>query len=82
MNKGDIFTDLKTIFRSVFNNQRLEISETSKATEIDEWDSLNHAALLSAIECHFNIKFKLIELIDLNDVGTITDAIEKKLAKG
>ena len=81
MKKNDIFVELQGIFRTVFNNNRIEISETSKAADIDDWDSLNHAALISAIEGHFGIRFKLTELMDLNDVGTIVEAIEGKLGQ-
>jgi len=82
MSREEIIAELNGIFKSVFNNQGIRISETSKAAEIDEWDSLNHAALIVAIEEHFQVKFKLAELMDFNDVGKITTALEMKLPKG
>ena len=81
MKREEIFTELNVIFKNVFNNQKMTISETSKAAEIDDWDSLNHAALIAAIEGHFEVKFKLMELMEFNDVGKIITSLEMKLPK-
>jgi acyl carrier protein len=76
----DTFSQTQDIFRQVFKSDALEIQETTTASDISAWDSLNHIRLVSALEAHFGIKFALGELQKLKNVGMMVDLIEKKLA--
>ena len=79
MNREIIFHNVQDIFRDVFDEDTLNISDKSSSDDIEEWDSLNHINLVSAIEKEFNIKFSLTELISLKDVGSMIDLMILKL---
>jgi len=55
------------------------IKNATSSDEIEDWDSLNHINLVSAIEKEFKIKFALGELMALKDVGAMVNLIVEKL---
>ena len=81
INDNDLLVQLQNIFAQVFNNTQLKILPTTTADDIDAWDSLNHAILIDTIEKHFQIKFDLMDMLNMRDVAAICERIsEKKLA--
>ena len=72
-------TIVQNICRKVFNDSSLIITDQTSATEIANWDSLNHVVLIMEIEKVFNIKFALGELQDLKNVGSLVQIIDKKV---
>lgn len=80
MNRDEIFESLQKIFIDIFDDDDLIILDSTNSDEIEDWDSLNHINLVSAIEKEFNIKFALGELMALKDVGAMVDLmINEKL---
>jgi len=78
MTKDEIFSGVQEIFRDIFDEDDLVIQDSTCSEDIEDWDSLNHINLVSAIEKEFKIKFALGELVSLQDVGEmITLMIEK-----
>ena len=75
MHKETVLSDLQTIFRSVFHKEQLTISSDTSQSDIDQWDSLNHAVLIDAIEKQYNIKFDLMDMISMQTVGDICEKI-------
>ena len=75
MNKETVLSDLQTIFRSVFNNEKLIITPATHQGDIDKWDSLYHAVLIEAIEKNYAIKFDLMDMISMQTVGDICDKV-------
>ena len=73
MNREIIFKSVQDIFRDIFDVDDLVINNTTNSDEIEDWDSLNHINLVSAIEKEFKIKFALGELMMLKDVGAMVD---------
>ena len=67
------------IFRNEFENERLEISEETKADDIPNWDSLANINLLVAMEKEFKVKFNNGDLQGLRNVGDMMNLIQKKL---
>lgn len=78
---NEIKEQLTSIFRTVFNQPDLEIMPETTANDVDAWDSLSHLSMISAVESHFNIKFKLKDLVKLKNVGDLINIIEVKLAE-
>ena len=72
-------TIVQNICRKVFNDSNLIITDQTSATDIANWDSLNHVVLIMEIEKVFNIKFALGELQDLKNVGSLVEIIDKKV---
>ena len=73
MTRDEVFKGVQDIFRDIFDVEDLVISNTTNSDEIEDWDSLNHINLVSAIEKEFKIKFALGELMTLKDVGAMVD---------
>ena len=73
----DLLDRLQPIFRDVFDDPALMITRGSSAKTIEDWDSLAHINLVSAIEKEFKIKFALGELQDLQDVGDMIDLMKR-----
>ncbi len=78
---NEIKEQLTSIFRTVFNQPDLKIMPETTANDVDAWDSLSHLSMISAVESHFNIKFKLKDLVKLKNVGDLMNIIEVKLAE-
>lgn len=75
MERAEIFERLTGIFRDIFDDDNLEIGEKTTADDIEDWDSLSHIMLLSAIEEEFGIKFDMKAVQGLKDVGAMADLI-------
>ena len=79
MNKDQIYSQLTDVFHEIFEDQSIVPTSDMKASDVSEWDSLNHINLIVAIEARFSIRFKTAELESLRDVGHLVEIIEKKL---
>jgi len=65
--------------RDIFDEEDMVIEDKTSSDDVEEWDSLNHINLVSAIEKEFEIKFTLKELSTLNNVGSLIDSALEKL---
>jgi len=78
LNVTEVFNNLIPIFKSVFDDIDLVIDETTKAEDIDEWDSLTHIRLVVSIEKKFDLRFTSAEISNLSNVGDMAMLIMKK----
>jgi acyl carrier protein len=79
MTREEVFNGVQDIFRDIFDEDDMVIENATSSDEIEEWDSLNHINLVSAIEKEFKIKFALGELMTLKDVGAMVDLMMEKV---
>lgn len=77
MIRDQIFERLTGIFRDVFDDEDISISESTTAADIEDWDSLSHIMLLSAMEDEFGIKFDMKAVQRLKNVGEMINLIER-----
>jgi acyl carrier protein len=70
---------LNGIFRTVFDNDEINIQPEMTANDVDGWDSLSHVNLILAVEQGFGIKFNQRELMTFKNVGDLLRSIESKL---
>ena len=80
MNSEEILVQLQPIFQDILDQPELVITRESNAQNVEDWDSLAHVNLVTAIERHFKVKFALVELQGLKDVGDMIDLILRKLS--
>lgn len=80
MTKAEIHENVQEIFRDVFDEEELIITDETNADDIEDWDSLAQVRLTVAIEKKFSIKFDFGELASLHNVGEMLELIEKKIA--
>jgi len=70
---------LTTIFREVFSEPKLTITNEMSSKDVDKWDSLAHLIMLKEVEAHFQITFKIREMAGIQNVGDLIKIIESKL---
>jgi acyl carrier protein len=79
MNKIEIQSKL---FEIVANTLKITLSEVSlelAVGSIPQWDSLNHLALISAIETEFNTGFDLEDIMEIEEVEDFLDLLTKNI---
>tara|TARA_B100000795_G_C22672184_1_gene388398 strand:- start:561 stop:806 length:246 start_codon:yes stop_codon:yes gene_type:complete len=81
MTENEVFCIVQNIFKNIFNNSDMVITYSTNSDELENWDSLNHINLMSAVEKEFNIKFALGELMELKSVEKIINLIVNKKLK-
>lgn len=75
MTKQDVMVKLNEIFKDIFDDDTLVITEETYSGNIEDWDSLSHLELVSSIESEFKIKFKLDEIKNMLNVGQMCTCI-------
>ena len=75
MTREEIFGKLNGVFRDVFDDEDITVTETTSADDIEDWDSLSHINLVVAVEKEFGIKFSMGETTKLKNVGEMVDVI-------
>ena len=78
MTRDEIYARLNEVFRDVFDNQDINVSESTTAKDIEGWDSLTHISLLSAIEDEFGMEFSMGEAVKMKNVGDMVAIIERE----
>jgi acyl carrier protein len=78
MAREDILSQVTKILMDILDVEDLIITEKTHASEVEEWDSLNHIQLIVAIEKHFKIRFTSREIQSWVNVGEMIDSIEQK----
>ena len=76
----NLLEEVQEIFRDIIGDDELVITRDSNASTVEDWDSLTHTNLVTAIEKRYKIRFALGELQELKNVGDMLDLIQKKLA--
>lgn len=57
-----------------------EVTENSMVGDFPAWDSVGHLSILSNVEEAFDISFEPEEMMELEDVKDIAEAVKSKLA--
>jgi acyl carrier protein len=78
MDDPEIWKVLTSVFRDVFEDERLEIEASTTARDIPDWDSLRHIELLVAVEAAFGVRFNTGEVGGLKNVGEMVKLIGTK----
>ena len=79
MTEKDIYKKLTEVFVSVFDNDDITLSAETVADDIDEWDSLEHITLISAVEKDFGMKFTMGEVSSMKNVGEMVGIIQSRI---
>lgn len=79
MNREEIYKELTNIFIDIFDDDTIILDDKTTAQDIEDWDSLEQANIIVAIEELYKIKFDLDEVLDLKNVGQIVDIIIDKV---
>lgn len=77
----DILKKLEVIFRDVFDDEGILLTNETTANDIEDWDSLAQINLIVAIRREFQINFDLEEVSKYKNVGDMVNAIKEKLGE-
>lgn len=77
---NDVMKALTEVFREVFDDPEIILTDETTADDIEGWDSLSHINLIVTIETRFNVRFKQKEAISFKNVGELAKSIESKLS--
>jgi acyl carrier protein len=58
-----------------------DIKDETIATYVPGWDSLNHVNVILAVENHFRVRFKPVEILKLKNIGDLQRLVNLKLNK-
>ena len=75
MTREKILAKLNEVIQDVFDDENIEVTEMSVASDIDGWDSLMNVILIGTVEDEFNIKFAMKDITDMKSVGQMVDLI-------
>lgn len=78
MKRTEILERLTVVFRDVFDDDSLVITEETNAKDIDDWDSLTHVSLIVAVQEEFDIHFSVKDIIGMKNVGEMMDIIQEE----
>ena len=56
MERAEVLSKLTVIFRRLFSNESLALTNELTAKDVGGWDSLSHMLLITEIESAFSIK--------------------------
>ena len=79
MEQVEIIKQINEIIVELFDNDSIIINEKTKVSDIEEWDSLTHIRVITAIEKHFNIRFDMNELLTFNNISDLSKDIFNKV---
>ena len=80
MIREQLVEEIQVIAREIFSKPELEINDAMNAADVDTWTSLSFMQFLTAIEDKYGFKFKMMELLQLRNIGAVIDATLKHVA--
>ena len=75
MDSKMIYARLNKVFRDVFDDDSITVNPKTTANDIEDWDSLEHITLISAVEREFKMKFKMGEISSMKNVGEMANIV-------
>lgn len=78
MTRDEVFVILDEVFQDEFDDSTIHVNEATVASDIEDWDSLEHINLIVAIEKRFKIRFTMGEVTSLKNVGEMADIIMQR----
>lgn len=80
MSREELKVEIEAIAREVFQKPELVVNDAMNAADVDTWTSLSFMQFLTAIEDKYGFKFKMMELLQLRNMGAVIDATLKHIA--
>ena len=74
----EIHSRLESVFREVFDDPGLEITDSMTASDIDGWDSLAHINLMVRVEDTFGVHFTNAQLGGFLNVGELERYLKER----
>jgi acyl carrier protein len=78
METNEIVSRLTPIFRDVFNDDALVVSEGMTAADVPTWDSLSNINMIIAVDKAFGVNLSIKDVRALKNVGEPLELIKRK----
>ena len=78
MNRDEIRTTLQQLFREVFDDESIQLTDGLGREGFKSWDSLGHIRLVAAAEEAFNVSFTIEEIEGFTSADKIIDCVAAK----
>ncbi|MBR0171616.1 MAG: acyl carrier protein [Lachnospiraceae bacterium] len=78
MTREEVFEKVNEIFRDVFEDDTIVVTDITTAADIEDWDSYEHINLINAIEQTFSMKFTMGQVVSMKNVGEMVDILMEK----
>ena len=75
MERDAVVRRLTMIFQETFEDDSIKLHDAMTASDLDDWDSLQHIVLVLAIEREFALKLNPAEVGKLANVGKMVDLL-------
>lgn len=73
----NVLDEVAVICREVFEEPTLEISPSTNAKDVANWDSMTNLLLIDALEKKFGITFSLDDIMNAANIGDLCIIISK-----
>lgn len=80
MTEEIILEKIHPIFSSILEHSNFKLQFETTAEDVDGWESITHMIIISEIEKTFEIKFKLMDLMNMNNIGSLVKTIQKEIS--
>lgn len=74
-----ILEKIQPIFRDIFDDESLIVTEETVAADVEDWDSFAQMQIVMGIESMFGIKFSTDEVTEFKNVGDVLNAIDRHI---
>ena len=75
MLREEVYERLNAVFREVFDDEEISLTDETTADDIEDWDSFEHINLVVAVEEEFQFKIPMGKVITMKNVGEMVDII-------
>ena len=79
MNRNDIIKRLNDVFRDVFDDSSIVVTDKTTSADIEDWDSIEHINLIAAVEDAFGMRFQMREVSGMKNVGEMVQIIKSRI---
>ena len=76
-----ISNELKNLILNTLKLDDFDFKDETIAPEVPGWDSLNHINVILAVEKHYKIRFKNLEVLRLKNIGELQELVNSKSEK-
>lgn len=75
MTREEVFERLNGVFREVFDDEDIVVTDETTADDVEDWDSFEHINLVVAVEEEFGFKIPMGKTVTMKNVGEMVDII-------
>lgn len=73
-----ISDELKKVILGALKLEDFNLTDDTIAPQVPGWDSLTHVNVILAVEKHYNIRLKNLEILRLKNVGDLQKLVDSK----